>query len=171
MKKRWAVIAAGILLPRVYRRNRSVFARGLQVSILPHVVAQLYAMTSELAKLQPFLIQPAATGVQARVIDDLFDPPGIGVRSLLLSFGDQHLLILVNEDDHRHLGVDVMGLDRCNGRTLELLYGAETAVIRDGSLVTRMQPHEVKLFATQADRFESSRLVGRNYGKTITRDD
>mgnify|MGYP002622071174 FL=1 len=41
------LLAAGILLPRVYRRNRSLFARGLQVSILPHVVAQLYAMSSE----------------------------------------------------------------------------------------------------------------------------
>lgn len=40
------LLAAGILLPRVYRRHRSLFARGLQVSILPHVVAQLYAMSS-----------------------------------------------------------------------------------------------------------------------------
>ena len=40
------LLAAGIVLPRLYRRYRSVFARGLQVSILPHVVAQLYAMTS-----------------------------------------------------------------------------------------------------------------------------
>jgi hypothetical protein len=40
------LLAAGIVLPRFYRRHRSLFARGLQVSILPHVVAQLYAVSS-----------------------------------------------------------------------------------------------------------------------------
>ena len=39
-------LTAGIVLPRFYRRQRSLFARGLQVSILPHVVAQLYAIAS-----------------------------------------------------------------------------------------------------------------------------
>lgn len=40
------LLAAGIVLPRLYRRHRSLFVRGLQVSILPHVVSQLYAVTS-----------------------------------------------------------------------------------------------------------------------------
>jgi serine phosphatase RsbU (regulator of sigma subunit) len=41
------LLAAGIVLPRFYKRRRSLFARGLQVSILPHVVAQLYAVSSQ----------------------------------------------------------------------------------------------------------------------------
>jgi hypothetical protein len=41
------LLAAGIVLPRFYRKHRSLFARGLQVSILPHVVAQLYAISSQ----------------------------------------------------------------------------------------------------------------------------
>lgn len=41
------LLAAGIVLPRFYKRRRSLFARGLQVSILPHVVAQLYAVGSQ----------------------------------------------------------------------------------------------------------------------------
>jgi len=40
------MLSAGIVLPRLYRRMRSLFARGLQVSILPHVVSQLYAVGS-----------------------------------------------------------------------------------------------------------------------------
>src|SRR5262249_11288742 len=40
------LLVAGIVLPRLYRQHRSVFVRGLQVSILPHVVSQLYAVTS-----------------------------------------------------------------------------------------------------------------------------
>ena len=41
------LLAAGIVLPRLYRRHRSLFTRGLQVSILPHVVSQIYAVGSE----------------------------------------------------------------------------------------------------------------------------
>jgi len=40
------LLAGGIVLPRYYRRHRSLFARGLQVSILPLVIAQLYAVSS-----------------------------------------------------------------------------------------------------------------------------
>lgn len=40
------LLAAGIVLPRLYRKHRSLFARGLQVSILPHVVSQVYAVGS-----------------------------------------------------------------------------------------------------------------------------
>ncbi|MBL8849073.1 MAG: PP2C family protein-serine/threonine phosphatase, partial [Planctomycetaceae bacterium] len=41
------LLAAGIVLPRLYRLHRSLFTRGLQVSILPHVVSQIYAVGSE----------------------------------------------------------------------------------------------------------------------------
>ncbi|MFG0335544.1 MAG: PP2C family protein-serine/threonine phosphatase [Maioricimonas sp. JB049] len=41
------LFAAGIVLPRLYRQHRSLFARGLHVSVLPHLVSQLYAINSE----------------------------------------------------------------------------------------------------------------------------
>lgn len=40
------LLAAGIVLPRFYRKHRSLFARGLRLSVLPHIVSQLYAATS-----------------------------------------------------------------------------------------------------------------------------
>lgn len=50
LKRPWALgplglylLAGGITLPRLYRRYPSLFARGLQVSVIPHVVSQLYA--------------------------------------------------------------------------------------------------------------------------------
>ncbi|QDU40783.1 Phosphoserine phosphatase RsbU [Maioricimonas rarisocia] len=41
------LFAAGIVLPRLYKQHRSLFARGLHVSVLPHLVSQLYAVNSE----------------------------------------------------------------------------------------------------------------------------
>lgn len=128
----------------------------------PDFRTSLYALTSELSALQPFLTADRHDAVRAHVIDDLFDPPGLGVRAALLRHGNDYLLILVNEDSHRHLGVDVTGLEMLEGRDLKLLYGSEAATVSHGGFVTRLQGHEVKLFATDA-RYESPRTDGRNY--------
>lgn len=40
------LLAAGIVLPRFYRKHRSLFARGLRLSAFPHIVSQGYAATS-----------------------------------------------------------------------------------------------------------------------------
>ena len=74
------------------------------------------------------------------------------------------MLILVNEDNHRHLGVDVTGLLAVEGRELSLLYGSQSAKVTDASLVTRMQPFDVKLFCTTKQRFERQREDGRDFG-------
>ena len=65
--------------------------------------------------------------------------------------------LLVNEDNHRHLAVDVTGLTALNDRTLSLLYGDETANVSDGRLLTRLQPFDVKLFCTSGVRFQTRR--------------
>ncbi len=129
----------------------------------PKFRESLYALTSELSRLQPFLIGDVLQGVRARTIDDLFDPPGRGVRAMLLRSANDYLLILVNEDGHRHLGVEVSGLEALAERDLSLLYGDETFHVSDGTLVTRMQPFDVKLFCTHAARYESPRGEGRDY--------
>ena len=106
-----------------------------------------FTLAAELSALEMFLVNDDHP-VEVAIIDDLFDPPGLGVRGLLKHSGGDSLLILVNEDEHRHLGVDVTGLTPLNGRTLHQLYGDKQAVVRRGGIVTRMQPHEVKLFCT-----------------------
>jgi len=122
----------------------------------------VYALTSELSSLQPFLIAENHDRVRANVINDLFDPPGLGVRAKLFRHGSDYLLILVNEDSQRHLGVDVTGLEMLHGRKLSLLYGSETAKVQHGGISTRLQGYEVKLFATNS-RYKSSRTAGRDY--------
>ncbi len=129
----------------------------------PKFRESLYALTSELSALQPLLTGRSIEGVRANVIDDLFDPPGRGVRLLLLEDAHDYMLVLVNEDDHRHLGVEVQGLQMLNGRELSLLYGDETTRVSAGRLVTRMQPFEVKLLATNKAKYESKRTAGREY--------
>jgi len=140
---------------------RGILYWGTQTIDDPLFRESLYTLTSELSQLEPFLVDADNT-VEVAVIDDLFDPPGIGVRGTLKGNQTDYLLILVNEDDHRHLGVDVTQLEALNGRTLHLLYGDEKTVVRSGGIVTRMQAHEVKLFCT-SPRFETKRTRGRDY--------
>ncbi len=128
----------------------------------PEFRSSIYALTSELASLQPFLTGRTHDDVRATVIDDLFDPPGRGVRARLFQHGTDSLLLLVNEDPQRHLGVDVAGLEMLQEQRLSLLYGDETATVKHGGIVTRLQGYEVKLFAT-SPRYKSARTAGRNY--------
>ena len=122
----------------------------------------MYALTSELAALQPFLIEQPLPGIHANVILDLNEPPSVGVRTVARRAGEEVVVILVNEDGHRHLGVDVEGLSALNGRKLFELYGADEVTVDQGRIAVRMKPFEVKLYCTSR-QFESSRRVGRDY--------
>ena len=128
---------------------KGIFYWGTNTIDEPEFRTSLYKVTAELASLQPFLTGQQVEGVEAKLIHDLFDERGLGVRSMLLRHKNDHLLILVNEDDHHRLGVDVFGLEAANGRALHLLDGDEQIQVADGNIVTRMQPYEVKLFSTR----------------------
>ena len=60
------------------------------------------------------------------------------------------------------MGVEVVGLEKLNGQTLELLYGSERAAVERGGFVTRIKPQEVKMFATSR-QWETSRRAGRDF--------
>lgn len=110
----------------------------------------IYAMTRELAHLEPFLTAPEETDVHVELTEtsgraELGDR-GVGIIARRL--GSDWLIALVNEDDHPHMGVEIKGLDSLNGRRLEQLYGPETTDIRAGEFITRLMPLEVKVFAT-----------------------
>ena len=128
----------------------------------PEFRTSIYALTSELAQLNDFLIAPPDQNVHAIVVDDVFDKPGLGVRTRGLRHGDEYLLIVVNEDDHTRLGVDIRGLEAVAGRTLYQVYGAESARVEHGGFVTRLQPHQVKLFATNKSLVAPLK-AGRDY--------
>ncbi len=137
----------------------------------------LYAVTNELSALQPFLVSPEQNLEHVRTIEFLtagpvegwfheqegWPPPrALGVRSSARKAGDDWLIILVNEDNFAHYGVEVSGLNDLNGRKLYLLYGEENTNVTKGEFVTRMKPFEVKVFAT-SKKYETDRHKGRDY--------
>ena len=122
----------------------------------------LYALTSELAALQPFLVTPEEKGVRVTVIEADDMKRQRGVRVTARRSGSQWLVILVNEDDRRHMGVEVAGLEQLNGQPLELLYGIENTKVERGEFITRMMPFQVKVFATSR-KWETARRAGRDY--------
>jgi hypothetical protein len=137
----------------------------------------LYALTSELSALQPFLVSPEQNVAKVRLIEAMTAgqvegwfsekeewPPAkkLGVRSSVRKTGSDWLIILVNEDDSPHYGVEVAGLDDLNKRKLHLLYGEENVFVDKGDFITRMKPFEVKVFATN-QKFETDQQNGRDY--------
>ncbi|MBM3238894.1 hypothetical protein FJZ31_21595 [Candidatus Poribacteria bacterium] len=138
----------------------------------------LYALTSELAALQLFLTAPEERYAQVGVIErrrrtetvpkaeNLGDTvyTELGVRMTARRTGRDWLIILVNEDNKIQMGVEVSGLDDLNGMDFVLLYGDETVTVKRGELVTRMMPHEVKIFATSR-KWETDRRKGRDFAK------
>ena len=122
----------------------------------------LYAVTSELAALQPFLVAPEERGPALALVEAQDEPPLKGVKITVRSNGGEWLVVLVNEDEHRHMAVEVSGLEPINGLRLDLLYGSETATVEQGGFVTRMQPYEVKVFATSRE-WETALRDGRDF--------
>lgn len=164
---------------------RGIFYWGSQFVDDRGFIPSIYAITAELSALEPFLISPSpedvkhhperygevAAGVkfpEVRLIEaDLEGKTKHGVRMTIRGTGDDVLIVLVNEDDVPHHGVEVQRFDALGGgvagREFHLLYGDETVKFTDeGELMTRMQPHEVKLFAT-SHKWESPRRSGRDY--------
>ncbi len=122
----------------------------------------IYALTHELSMLQTLLVGPEVEGSGVNLIEMREDPNQLGVCGTARAAGDELLVILVNEDETPHMGTEVVGLKAWEGKSLELLYGDETCVVRGGAIVTRMLPHEVKVFAT-SKKYESKRTEGRDY--------
>jgi hypothetical protein len=122
----------------------------------------LYALTSELAALQPFLASPSVPGVQAGVIQAKVEEQN-GVKVMTKHHGEDWLIMVVNEDNDRHMATVISGLESLNGKTLNLLYGEEKANVLHGDIVLRLQPYEVKVLATGSG-WESSRREERDFG-------
>jgi len=124
----------------------------------------IYALTSELAALQPLLAAPEAPGARLALVELPDEHPDPRVAMTARRAGDDWLIILVNEDNDSHMAVVVEGLDALEGRTLHLLYGDESQTIAHGELITRLQAQEVKVFATGRD-WEAERREGRDYAE------
>lgn len=122
----------------------------------------LYAVTRELSALQPFLTAPEMSGVKVQLVEAPRREPQRGVHRIARQVDGEVLLVLINEDTHRHMAVEVSGLEAFEGRELQLLYGGESVTVKNGRVMTRMPHQMVKVFATSR-RFESADHTGRDY--------
>lgn len=122
----------------------------------------IYAVISELAALRPFLLAPSDESVRVRLVELPEESQGLGVAYTARQADGHRLIVLVNEDDAPHMGVEVSGLADLNGRDLFELYGEETARVNDGEFITRLTGRGVKVFATTRD-VETPRRDGRDY--------
>ena len=122
----------------------------------------LFAVTRELAPLQPFLVAPDVSGARLSVVTLAIEQPTTNVRMLVRKAQSDYLIALMNEDDQAQMGVAVDGLSELNGRTLYCLYGDETAKVADGELVSRLLPHQTKLYCTDK-KYEATNRQGRDF--------
>jgi hypothetical protein len=124
----------------------------------------LYALTSELAALQPLLVAHDVPHVRIDAIEP--EPPAasLGVRLTARNVGEDWLVMLVNEDDRTYARVKITGLEILDGRRLVLLYGKEEITIDSRGLATGIAPYEVKVFAT-GRQWETQRHEGRSFGR------
>ena len=171
----WDVIARG---------GRGIYYFGADVLGSEPCRQAIYAVTSELDTLQPFLTAPQHAGVRVDLVElreESVEPPHKNqekdapwypgsvarlpegnVFAAVRNVGEEWLIAVVNEDTYQHMGVVVEGLEALNGKTLDLLYEEGSETISHGELMLRMQPYEVKVFATGRE-WESERREGRNY--------
>lgn len=123
----------------------------------------LYALTSELAALQPFLTGVDDEEVYSHAIDDPDnEEPVRGVYQLVRRYEDDWLVVLVNEDNKWHMAVEVFGLDELDGQTMYQLYEDHEYTIRNGELLTRIPPYGVQVFCTNR-KYETDKRQGREF--------
>ncbi|MFX0200526.1 MAG: hypothetical protein ACFFCW_30780 [Candidatus Hodarchaeota archaeon] len=124
----------------------------------------LYALTSELEALQPFLVASEYQNAHISLIEMSRNLSERGVKMSVRNAEGEWIIILVNEDNRTYMGVEVTGIGALDGWDLKLLYGAEKITVEQGELITRIKPFEVKVFATSR-RWETSLREGRDFQK------
>lgn len=120
----------------------------------------LYTLTNELNALQPFLTTDPNTITVATYQEG--KDADAQVVATARQYGRDWMVVLVNESDTTQMGVVVEGLPHLNGHKLVELYGKDDVLVRNGKFITRMQPFEVKVFATSR-KWEATNKKGRTY--------
>ncbi len=111
--------------------------------------------------LQPFLTSPEQKQISVYVVRE-FEPREVQVAWIARQFGNDWMIAVVNETDFTLRSVAVKGLTHLNGLKLVELYGEEEVTVVDEEFMTRMEPHEVKVFAT-GKKWETSKRNARGY--------
>lgn len=128
----------------------------------------IYAVTRELNTFQDFLTAPEIPDVSIRLLEHPPLEPQFGVAHVARMNKMDGLVVVINEDEHEHMGVEVRGLTPLAGRVLYQQYGEEVVEVKEGRILTRLQPYEVKVFSTIPANIpapDAGRLFGKTAGK------
>lgn len=120
----------------------------------------LYALARELNALQPFL-----TTDPKPVTVSIYQPEensATRVASTVRQYGRDWMVALINEADTVQMAAIVDGLSLLNGHKLVELYGDDEVRVKNGRIIVRLRPFQVKVFATSR-KWEASDRTGRNY--------
>lgn len=119
----------------------------------------LYGLAREFNVLQPFFSSdPKPVSVTA------YEPDSTAGRVLATArqYGRDWMIAVVNEADTVQHAAVVSGLDHLNEQKLVELYGDEEVTVKNGKIITRLRPLEVKVFATSR-KWETTNKKGRDY--------
>lgn len=121
----------------------------------------LYALISELNALQPFLVAPVQP-VKTTPTDMPESRHPSQVYATVRQHAEDCLIIVVNEDHIRHLGIVLENLEALDGRELHRLYEDGSRTVSHGEFMVRMQPLEVQVYCTSR-KYETDRRTGRDF--------
>ncbi len=121
----------------------------------------LYALISELNALQPFLVAPVQP-VKITPTDMPESRHPAQVYTTVRQHAEDWLIIVVNEDRIRHLGIVLENLEALDGRELHRLYEDGSRTVSQGEFIMRLQPLEVQVYCTSR-KYEAERRAGRDF--------
>ncbi len=141
--------------------SRGIHYWGASYTKSNEFLQSIFAVTSELAALQPFLSAPEEDQVRVKVIKTKPEDNN-SVSCIARRYGRDRMIVVINETDSYQMGVVVEGLKDLNGIKLVELYGNEGVTVSNEEIVLRMKPREVKVLAT-GKQWETSGIRGRDY--------
>jgi len=118
----------------------------------------IFAVTSELSFLQPFLSAVNEDQVKVNISIDPVEK-SYPVSCIARRFGRDWMIAVINETDTYQMGVVVNGLKHLNGFKFKELYGDQEVTVSNEEIILRMKPREVKVFAT-SENWETARNKG-----------
>jgi hypothetical protein len=125
-------------------------------------VQSLFAVTNELAALQPFLTAPNEVQVEVKMIKTDQKDADQPVSCIARRYGRDWMIVVINETDNNQMGVLVNGLRHLNGLKLTELYGNNEVTVSNEEIVLRMKPREV-IVLTTGKKWETASIKGRDY--------
>ena len=124
-------------------------------------IQSIYAVTSELSALQPFLVSPEENYVRISGIKTLPDEEST-YSGIARRYGRDWLIVVINETDEYQMSVVVENMRHLNGMKFYELYGEDEFLVSNEEMVLQMKPREIKVLAT-SKRWETKQSQGREY--------